>query len=297
MPIPFTCPHCGLETNAADEYAGQSGPCSRCGNTVAVPASSSPMPFASPAEPPRTSSPTVLIVVVVLVVCLLLLCSGILVALLLPAVQSAREAARRAQCTNNLKQIALAMHNYHDTYGSLPPAYIADESGRPMHSWRVLILPFLEQGALFAQYNFDEPWDSPENLALADLMPEVFRCPSDASSGALETGYAMIVGPGTLFDGADPARFQDITDGTSNTLLSVEAAGSGIHWMEPRDLDVEQLRLQINGPAGFGIRSHHPGGVEAAMCDGSVHFLSNSLDPKMLERLITIADGEPVGDF
>jgi len=255
------------------------------------------MPFASPAEPPRRSSPTVLVAVVFLAVFLFLLCSGILVALLLPAVQSAREAARRSQCTNNLKQIALAMHNYHDTYKSFPPAYIADESGRPMHSWRVLILPFLEQGPLFDQYNFDEPWDSPENLVLADLMPDVFRCPSDVSSGPLETSYAMIVGPGTLFDGVDPAGFRDILDGTSNTLLSVEAAGSGIHWMEPRDLDFEQLRLQINGPAGFGIRSHHPRGVEAAMCDGSVHFLSNGLDPKVLERLITIADGEPVGDF
>lgn len=296
MPIPFTCPHCGLETNVADEYAGQSGPCSRCGNTVLVPAAPSGMSFASPAAPQKGSSSTV-VLVVVLVVFVFLFCSGILVALLLPAVQAAREAARRAQCSNNLKQIALAMHNYHDVYKCFPPAYVADESGRPIHSWRVLILPFLEQRALFEQYNFDEPWDSPENLVLADLMPELFRCPSDVSSGALETSYAMLVGPGTLFDGAEPAQIQDILDGTSNTLLCVEATGSGIHWMEPRDLDVEQLSLEINGPAGFGIRSHHPGGVQAALCDGSVRFLSNNLDSETLERLIIKADGEPIGNF
>jgi prepilin-type processing-associated H-X9-DG protein len=198
---------------------------------------------------------------------------------------------------NNMKQIALAMHCYHDAYKSFPPAYVADESGRPMHSWRVLILPFLEQQPLFEQYNFDEPWDSPANRALEDLMPEAYRCPSNVSSNLCETDYAMIVGPGTLFDGTEPTQISDILDGTSNTLLCVEATGSGIHWMEPRDLDFEQFSFQINGAAGFGIGSSHPGGANAAMCDGSVHFLGETLDPSTLKRLITIGDGEPVGDF
>ncbi len=295
MPIPFTCPHCGHQTNVADEYAGQSGPCSHCGKTITVPTVR--QPAVQPAGPPpaRRSTPVVLIAVLVLVA--VLLCAGVPIALLLPAVQAAREAARRTQCSNNLKYLALAMHNYHDTYKCWPPAYIADENGKPMHSWRVLILPFLEQGALYERYNFDEPWDSPRNKALANTVIETYRCPSDPSSNPTDTSYVMIVGPGTLYDGTEVTGIRDVKDGTSNTLLLVEAAGCGINWAEPRDLDIEQLSLQINNPAGVEIRSYHPGGTNAALCDGSVRFLSESIDPGLLERLITIADGVPVGSF
>ncbi|MFH1269122.1 MAG: DUF1559 domain-containing protein, partial [Planctomycetota bacterium] len=195
------------------------------------------------------------------------------------------------------KQIGLAMHNYHDAYKCFPPAYIPDENGQPMHSWRVLILPFLDSSPLCDQYNFDEPWDGPGNRALADLMPGVYHCPSEPPSGASHTGYAMIVGPGTLFDGAEVTRFRDVLDGTSNTILFVEVSGAEIHWMEPRDLDLKAIRLRINNPAGPAIRSRHPGGVNAAFCDGSVHFLSETIDPETLRLLITKADGNPVGRF
>ena len=93
----------------------------------------------------------------------------------------AREAGRRPKCGNNLKQIGLAMANYCNAYGRFPPAVIADASGRPMHSWRLLLLPFLlsEEKALYSSYNFDQPWDGPDNIRLADRMPAVYRCPSD----------------------------------------------------------------------------------------------------------------------
>ena len=103
---------------------------------------------------------------------------AILVALLLPAVQQAREAARRTQCKNNLKQIGIALHSYHDVYKTFPPAYIPDEDGKPMHSWRVLILPFIEQQALYEQYDFNEPWDGPNNSQLANVVISVYQCPS-----------------------------------------------------------------------------------------------------------------------
>ena len=93
------------------------------------------------------------------------------IGLLLPAFSSAREAARRMQCLNNLKQIALALHNYHDVYGVFPPAYIPDAQGKPKHSWRVLILPFLEEQGTYEKYDFDEPWDGPNNRALLTSMP------------------------------------------------------------------------------------------------------------------------------
>ncbi|MFH1267616.1 MAG: DUF1559 domain-containing protein, partial [Planctomycetota bacterium] len=294
MPIQFSCPHCGIETNVADEYAGQSGPCSGCGKTITVPPLAGAAPFAPPVRPSRRSTPIVLIVLLVLAG--MVFCSGIPIALLLPAIQSAREAARRSQCVNNLKQIGLAMHNYHDAYKCFPPAYIPDENGQPMHSWRVLILPYLECGTLYDQYDFDEPWDSPANLALADSMPGVYGCPSDpASYGPAETGYAMIVGPKALSDGPTATPMREITDGTSNTILVVEASGCGINWLEPRDLDLDEFGLQINGAGAGGIHSYHPGGVNVLISDGSVRFLSETIDTRTLEALITKAGGEVVG--
>ncbi len=293
MPIPFTCPHCGLQTNVADEYAGQTGPCAGCGKTVTVPTPTRPTPYTP--QPAKRPMPVVLIVVLVLGA--VLLCSGIPIALLLPAVQAAREAARRSQCSNNLKQLALAMHNYHDTYRCFPPAYLADENGNPMHSWRVLILPFIEQQALYELYDFDQPWDSPANLSLAQTVIPAYQCPSDPSATGPETSYVMVVGPGTLYDGTEPTSLQDITDGTSNTIMLVEVTGAGINWSEPRDLDLEQIALQINAPSGQGMGSKHPGGMNVAFCDGSVRFLSETIDPQTLERLITIDDGNPVGSF
>jgi hypothetical protein len=88
------------------------------------------------------------------------------------------ERARQVQCANDLKQIAMALHCYHQQYGMLPPAYLADATGRPMHSWRVLLLPFLEAQSLYDQYDFREPWNGPNNSKLLTKMPYFYSCPS-----------------------------------------------------------------------------------------------------------------------
>jgi prepilin-type processing-associated H-X9-DG protein len=295
MPIPFTCPHCGRQTTVADQYAGQTGPCAGCGKPITVPSAAPPPSFAPP--PKQAAGAVVVVVTVVGIFMGLLTCGGILIALLLPAVQAAREAARRAQCCNNLKQIGLAMHNYHDTYGSFPPAYIADADGKPMHSWRVLILPFIEQSPLYDQYDFNEPWDGPNNILLADLIPSVYACSSHPLAGS-DTCYAMIVGPGTISDGPSATRLQDMIDGTSNTLMIVEAAGSGINWMEPRDLDAGTISFQVNDPAETaGIKSDHPGGANVAICDGSVRFVSEQTPVEMIESMSTIGGQEPAAEL
>jgi prepilin-type processing-associated H-X9-DG protein len=212
-----------------------------------------------------------------------------------------RPASRRSQCTNNLKQIGLALYNYHDKFGCFPPAYIVDDAGRPMHSWRVLILPFLEHGPLYNLYRFDEPWDGPNNKKLADTILQIYNCPSDdhggTSTASTMTNYVAIVGPETAWPESSSTAIGDIRDGTSNTLLIVEVANSGIHWMEPRDLHVVQMAPTINSKAGQGISSRHTGGAEVLFADGHVQFIIDSLSVGDLRALLTARAGDATTNF
>lgn len=210
----------------------------------------------------------------------------ILIALLLPAVQAAREAARRAQCTGHLKQIGLAMHNFHDTYGHLPPWAITDEDGAPLLSWRVAILPFIGRSDLYEQFRLDEPWDSTHNYALLQEMPLTYACPSDPnqSLGSGLTNYQVLAGQGTLFEpGHEGIPFIEVLDGLSNTLMVVESTDL-VEWTKPDDLD----------PAQPALGSDHPGGFNVLFGDGSVRFLKNSIDPESLRALSTREGGEVI---
>ncbi|MEE8450435.1 MAG: DUF1559 domain-containing protein [Thermoguttaceae bacterium] len=292
MPIPFTCPHCGTRTEVSEEYAGQTGPCAQCGKSVTIPLPHAPAQYA---PPPRSSSKgPMLVIVLVCVMGVTVVCGGILVALLLPAIQAAREAARRAACTNNMKQISLAMHNYEAVHGEFPPAYSTDEDGNPLHSWRVLILPYMEGQWLYDQIDLEQPWDSPQNRVFADMMPMEYACPSSATPDGATTSYMMIVGPGTISDGPTARKIAEITDGTSQTLMVVEVSGMGVNWMEPRDLDAETISFMVNDGTSQGISSDHASVANAAMCDGSVHSISSGVSPNEIKAMSTIDGGEMV---
>ena len=222
---------------------------------------------------------------------MLLVCGGLLWILL----GEGPEAGRRAQCVNNLKQIALAMHNYHDRYGRFPPAYVPDTSGRAIHSWRALLLPFLNK-EVAAQYRFDEPWDSPSNRELTDSGIPVFCCPSDLDGAANRTNYVMIVGSGMLSNGTSSNSVDQITDGPANTIMIVEVVDSGIAWAEPRDLGADKISFKINDSQTCGISSPHWKCVECALCDGSVRLLSEKILPKTLSAMCTIAGGERIDE-
>jgi Protein of unknown function (DUF1559) len=216
----------------------------------------------------------------------------------LPTTRYSPEAARRMQCGNHLKQIGLALQNYHDVFGSFPPAYIADANGKPMHSWRVLILPFLEQNSLFAEYNFNEPWDGPNNRRLAKEMPACYRCPSRSDEQPkMETSYVAVVGPQTMWPGEKATKVTDITDGTPNTAAIVETENSGIHWMEPRDLSVTQMPMTIKPSRGQGISSPHPNVALAVYPDGHTYGLAKDTPPETLRAILSIAGGEMIGDY
>lgn len=218
-------------------------------------------------------------------------CVAVLAALLIPAVEAAREAARRSQCTCNLCGIKLALINYHDANGSFPPAYIADASGKPMHSWRVLILPWMERKALYDRYRFDEPWDGPNNRLLLDEVPTNFQCPSRPDPGSL-TSYVLLTGPGTVFPGSQSTKQADITDGTASTIMIVETSTVAIPWTAPQDLDVRTMSFRVNDPKRPSISSHHPGGANIVFVDASTWFLKETITPGELRARITIAGGE-----
>lgn len=221
---------------------------------------------------------------------------AMLVGLLLPATRSARPAAYRLQCANNLKQIALALRNYVGVYGTLPPAYTTDADGTRMHSWRVLILPFLEEGALYEQYRFDEPWNGPNNRRLAREIPIVYRCPSFSSQGgesaeptdrALVTQYLALCGDDTTSLGARAASNAEFEGKAGDTLLVVEVDSECVHWMAPRDIDVaEYVRVLAKGKH----RKQHTGGLNAVMADGNVRFISRTTDRSVLQNLSTTSD-------
>ena len=301
----------------------------------------------------RGFSPVELLVVIAII--------AILIALLLPAIQKTREAAKRVQCANNLKQLALSLHNYHDSYATFPPGHVSppgDKLDRNM-SALAMILPFQEEMAAYQKINFAMSPSSPANATARGISMKYFLCPSDdAPPGPYGgTNYLLVAGskPSIAWDGKDASkqpngtffqishvRIQHITDGTSNTIMTMEttrgqdqintpvrayavkpgplpdaleanadrgdkrAYDRGGSWIiggflqtlgnvslpiNARDFDLSYGLLE----GGLsGMRSLHPGGANAGFCDGSVQFISNSIDQKVLEAMGTRNGGEVV---
>ena len=226
--------------------------------------------------PQKSNSNTLIILLVVGGVVALGCCGAVGIGLLLPAVQKVRDAAERAKDTNNLKEISLGVHGYSDTNRSLPPA-----TGNL--SWRVHILPYIEQENLYRDFNLDQPWDGPENRRLADITVRPFTRGDAPVSPA--TPYRVFVGPGTLYEpGEKPLPRADIKDGASNTIFAVEAAET-VPWPQPKELP-----FTPNGPLpSLGLPNRDV--VLVLMADGSVKAVARDrLDPTLLRALIT-----PVG--
>ncbi|QEG38414.1 DUF1559 family PulG-like putative transporter [Roseimaritima ulvae] len=202
--------------------------------------------------------------------------------------QPARRGAQQQQSMNNFKQLALAMHNFHDNYGFFPGKYTVDTKGRPLLSWRVALLPYLEQAPLYAKFKLDEPWDSEHNLPLAQQMPDVFRVVGD-DLPAGKSRVRLPVVAGSLWSGDGPPRtIRDITDGTSNTIWVATAPKSAaVTWTKPDDwkLDEAKLKEQFFGDQAV---------VTTSFGDGSAHAITPAITAKTLKALLTMAGGEVV---
>lgn len=299
MPIPFTCPHCRAETLVDDQYANQTGDCAICGREITVPAlpptRATPTLRSGPTRQSQRRSLTTALVLSLGGLSAVAATFGILVWVALPFVRSNQLRSYRLQSNQHLQRIALAMRNYHSDHGSYPPAYVTDSNGRPMHSWRVLLLPYLDEQAIYARYDLSKPWDE-QTLELQSPLgiPKVYTSPADADSTTFgHTSFVVITGKRTMFPGPRSTRSMQIEDGLASTIMVVERHNSGIPWYQPLDLKSTQMQFQING-SGQEISSNHPGGAWVTTADGKTYFLRDSFSADFLQSLTTIAGGERV---
>ncbi|MDE0735156.1 MAG: DUF1559 domain-containing protein [Pirellulaceae bacterium] len=215
--------------------------------------------------------------------------TGVLVALLLPAVQSARHAARRMSSSNNLKQIGIALHNYHDSYKQFPVGESPTnkyKDGKPLLSWRVHLLPYLDQEPLYNKFKMDEPWDSPHNIQLLDQIPPVYVCPHYELGN--RTVYQAPQGANTALGSGERVRFRDITDGTSQTIAVIEAGPErAVPWTKP-----DGLTLDADDPVGSVAAENET--FQVLFCDGSVQAISTAISADIFKWMTQINDGHPI---
>lgn len=186
---------------------------------------------------------------------------------------------------NNLKQIALAFHN-HESANQFFPQDVKDKNGKPLLSWRVQILPYLEEDTLYRSFKLDEPWDSDTNKKLIAQMPKIFA-PVHTKAKAGHTFYQGFTGGGALFGGKDKLSIVNIADGTSNTALVVEA-GDAVIWTKPADIEYDPKKPlpKLGGDLD--------GNFNLAFADGSVRWVKKGFDEKMMRAIITANGGEDV---
>ena len=217
----------------------------------------------------------------------------LLPAVIVPAVLAAREAARRAECANNLKQIALAMMNYESANGCFPPAFSPDEHGNPRSSWRVSVLPYIDPSPLYNSYNFSVAWDHPGNSTAINSRVYVYSCPSEPIVPGKEnfTNFLMVTGPGTFYDHERSAitLSSNIRDRTSSTISVVQSSRK-VHWASPDDLVVD-----VKKPLNLtDFKNPHPEGFQAMFLDGSIRFIKLSTPESRIRALLSIAGGEEI---
>lgn len=195
-----------------------------------------------------------------------------------------------------MRQILEALQRYEAEHGHFPPACVTDDVGHPMHSWRVLILPYLEEHELYEQYNFEEAWDSPVNAVLWDKPPRVFRCASHGHHGEHRgehtTNYVLITGKGSAFDGEHVSTLEDFADGTKTTLLVTEVNQESVPWTAPRDLDARDFAAAFGDPLPSYETNHSGDVIVVGFADGHAAAMYRGIDRDAVSALTTMSAGD-----
>jgi phage FluMu protein Com len=325
--IQYRC-ECGRMLQADEDQAGQRARCPSCGAVNRIP--SEAVRDARPArrddrdddrprrgddrddddrprrrrrrdeEPAKSNVTTILLIVGGALAGILLVCGGLVYAgytAFSSAFAQVAEARDRVQESNNFKQMAIAMHAFHDTRGQLPRPAIESPDGKPLLSWRVALLPYVENDNLYRQFKLDEPWDSNHNKQLIPMIPRVYLRPGQVPDGSGKTHYQAVVGKGLLFDykHATPQgklsgrRLMDITDGTSNTIMFVVAKDPVI-WTKPEDIDADDGAAILPR-----LDKRFKAGTVMATADGFVRPIRPGVSEATLKAALTAAGGEIVG--
>lgn len=264
----------GTETSAWDEF--ESGPETHTQSSQSA---------------PKKSNTTLIVILAVIGVGGIFMVM-VLIALLLPAVQEAREAARRSTSKNNLKQIGLALHNYHDNFRVFPPGGTTTKDGVPYQGWSTSILPFVDQAVLYNQVDFDQPWDAPDNIGLFKQELPVYLNPTINERVSPEgLGLSHYVGNELVMKTNSGIPIRDFTDGASNTVMAFEVGENFKPWGDPTNIALPADRLKSGNKTAF------QGGSHVLLGDGSVRFVSENIDPSILKKLQTPNGGERIGEF
>ncbi len=300
----FTCPHCQTQTLVEEQFSGQAGECVMCGQKIQLPhfASNSSQQGVSTGDSQTqtrsarstnqlirwVAAATISLVALAAIVMLIVRYGG-------QSMQTMQANRMRGMCIQNLETIANAMRAYAKDYGSFPPPARLAPDGTPLHSWRVLLLPYLNQRELFEKFRLDEPWSSQHNQALVFDMPDVYRSPGAILVTGVESHYSMIVGQGTLFPANGPLGPTDVVDGWDRTLLLVEVAtptSLSNQWTDPGELDISRISNAVASQIG----GNHEGGAVVVTVDGRGHFLRDSIEPSVLQALVTPSGNEGIND-
>lgn len=211
-------------------------------------------------------------------------------------------AAKRATCLNKIRQLVLACHNIQSESLRFPPPYSTDSDGQPLHSWRVLILPYLEEQALYDDLDLTKPWNHPDNLKHAHRMPKLFQCKqyvaraNDRFANVM-TSYNAVIGEQTIWNPTESRNFDDVRDGCSNTIMIIESDAHRVHWMSPNDLRFDEI-IAINPEGETNLLiSHHAGGTSVAYVDGSSKFVPSETKVDDIKAHLTISGGEKLNSF
>lgn len=296
MPYLFTCPHCQTKTQVDDKYSGQTGQCVTCDGEIRLP------DFAMVSSGSQNiDTKTFTWAISAGVVLLFFVCIGYVVFRYGgQTVSQLSKNRQQATSMKNLEKIANALNAYAAEHGTYPPPVTMDANNQPLHSWRVLILPYLNEKMLYEQMDLTKPWDDPVNMNVSYQIPDVYMHPASQQTGFYSSvNYVLVTGPGTLFPPTGPLDPDTIADKPSQTLLVVEgkpsSLGNGI-WTEPLDLDFVLMKGIINGADGVEPGGFFPDGMAAVTVDERPHFLKTGLAPLTFDALVTPNGGELLSD-
>ena len=299
MPFEYVCPHCHNRTKVLDRYAGQTGPCVNCGKAVTMPHfNEQGVLVHTIQEPTKTKAPSASkekrgwmpAMIGAAIVAFLFFLTATTVVFLWPQLNRSIQRAAQGRDLDNMKSIAAALNTYADRYGTYPPPVVFDSVGKPLYSWRVLILPFLGYEELYKQFELNRSWDSPANSNLHRAMPSEYASPNspDASSNN-ETNYVLITGPGTLFPPSGPLSPKNLD---KPTLLLVETKNNTT-WCQPGDIDIGR-RFRVGNKPMVDVGGLHKSSFTAMTVDEEGMRIPSNVPQNVLDSLVTPNGGENV---